>query len=54
MRSVSIIGAGLIVGTALSVIIPEGVHALYDQKIGEIPLHSMLINVYFFSFHKIK
>ena len=31
MRSVSIGGAGLIVGTALSVIIPEGVHALYDS-----------------------
>jgi len=31
MRSVSIGGAGLIVGTALSVIIPEGVHAMYDS-----------------------
>lgn len=31
MRSVSIVGAGLIVGTALSVIIPEGVHAIYEQ-----------------------
>merc|ERR1712176_99665 len=31
MRSVSIVGAGLIVGTALSVIIPEGVHSIYDQ-----------------------
>lgn len=31
MRSVSIGGAGLIVGTALSVIIPEGVHAIYDN-----------------------
>lgn len=34
MRSVSIIGAGLIVGTALSVIIPEGVHALYERETG--------------------
>jgi len=32
MRSVSIVGAGLIVGTALSVIIPEGVHAIYEQE----------------------
>lgn len=32
MRSVSIVGAGLIVGTALSVIIPEGVHSIYDQE----------------------
>jgi len=34
MRSVSIVGAGLIVGTALSVIIPEGVHAIYEQEAG--------------------
>jgi len=34
MRSVSIVGAGLIVGTALSVIIPEGVHAIYDHDQG--------------------
>ena len=30
---VTILGAGLLVGTALAVIIPEGVHALYDQQI---------------------
>ena len=28
----SITGAGLIVGAALSVIIPEGVHSLYEQQ----------------------
>jgi len=33
LRSLSIIGAGLIVGTALSVIIPEGVHTLYEQQL---------------------
>lgn len=33
MRSVSIGGAGLIVGTALSVIIPEGVHSMYDSAV---------------------
>ena len=33
---VSILGAGLLVGTALAVIIPEGVHALYEpQQHGE-------------------
>jgi hypothetical protein len=29
MRYVTVLGAGLLVGTALAVIIPEGVHALY-------------------------
>ncbi len=27
----SIVGAGLLVGTALAVIIPEGVHELYEN-----------------------
>ena len=31
LRMVSVLGAGLLVGTALAVIIPEGVHALYEQ-----------------------
>lgn len=30
LRMISILGAGLLVGTALAVIIPEGVHALYE------------------------
>lgn len=29
MRYITVLGAGLLVGTALAVIIPEGVHALY-------------------------
>ena len=29
---ISILGAGLLVGTALAVIIPEGVHALYESQ----------------------
>lgn len=34
---ISILGAGLLVGTALAVIIPEGVHALYEsQEHGEL------------------
>jgi len=32
LRLVSIIGAGLLVGTALAVIIPEGVHELYEKE----------------------
>lgn len=28
---VTVLGSGLLVGTALAVIIPEGVHALYDN-----------------------
>ena len=33
---ISVLGAGLLVGTALAVIIPEGVHALYEtQEDGE-------------------
>lgn len=36
---ISILGAGLLVGTALAVIIPEGVHALYEaQEHGKLPL----------------
>ena len=29
---ISTLGAGLLVGTALAVIIPEGVHALYEAE----------------------
>lgn len=35
MRYVTVLGAGLLVGTALAVIIPEGVHALYTKELGE-------------------
>ena len=28
---VTVLGSGLLVGTALAVIIPEGVHALYEE-----------------------
>lgn len=34
MRYVTVLGAGLLVGTALAVIIPEGVHALYMSDTG--------------------
>jgi hypothetical protein len=33
MRYVTVLGAGLLVGTALAVIVPEGVHALYMSEI---------------------
>ncbi|CAF0745822.1 unnamed protein product [Adineta ricciae] len=34
MRYVTVLGAGLLVGTALAVIIPEGVNALYTAEMG--------------------
>ena len=30
MRHITILGAGLLIGTALAVIIPEGIHTLYS------------------------
>jgi len=35
LRLVTVLGAGLLVGTALAVIIPEGVHTLYTTEHGE-------------------
>ena len=32
MRHITILGAGLLIGTALAVIVPEGVHTLYDKQ----------------------
>lgn len=42
LRMVSIIGAGLLIGTALIVIIPEGIHMYYDAaaKLMEAPKHT--------------
>ena len=42
LRLVSVLGAGLLVGTALAVIIPEGVHALYEGHHGHDHEHSKL------------
>ena len=36
LKLVTVLGAGLLVGTALAVIIPEGVHTLYDTQTGEL------------------
>lgn len=35
MRYVTVLGAGLLVGTALAVIVPEGVHALYLNQLSK-------------------
>ncbi|CAF1197580.1 unnamed protein product [Rotaria sordida] len=47
MRYVTVLGAGLLVGTALAVIIPEGVHALYvnelDTTHGKIQLDQKIV-----------
>lgn len=34
MRYITVLGAGLLVGTALAVIIPEGVNSLYMNELG--------------------
>lgn len=39
MRFITLIGAGLLVGTALAVIIPEGVHTLYSNSKTSILIH---------------
>lgn len=31
LKLVTVLGAGLLCGTALAVIIPEGIHALYEE-----------------------
>ena len=43
MRFITIIGAGLLVGTALAVIIPEGVHTLYKNN-GNVNEHGHDVN----------
>jgi hypothetical protein len=50
MRYVTVLGAGLLVGTALAVIVPEGVHALY---MSEIETNQMQTQHEFHSNHKI-
>lgn len=32
MRHITILGAGLLIGTALAVIVPEGIHTLYSNQ----------------------
>lgn len=32
MRLITVLGAGLLIGTALAVIIPEGIHSLYSVE----------------------
>ena len=40
IKQMNVAGSGLLVGTALSVIIPEGVSALYSQKHHDGKLHA--------------
>lgn len=38
LKLITVLGAGLLCGTALAVIIPEGVHALYEEILeGRVP-----------------
>ncbi|CAF4418745.1 unnamed protein product [Adineta steineri] len=50
MRYVTVLGAGLLVGTALAVIVPEGVHALY---MSELETNQMQTQHEFHSDHKV-
>ena len=50
MRYVTVLGAGLLVGTALAVIIPEGVNALY---LSELETNQLQTQHEFHSDHKI-
>lgn len=42
LKLVTVLGAGLLVGTALAVIIPEGVNAMYNGGGGKSQSHSTL------------
>jgi len=50
MRYITVLGAGLLVGTALAVIIPEGVHALY---LSELETNQLQTQHEFHSEHKV-
>ncbi len=45
MKIVTVFGAGLLVGTALTVIIPEGIRALYSDVIEKMHNHKMIDKV---------
>ena len=44
MKLVTVLGAGLLCGTALAVIIPEGVHALYEEVLEGGSIYNTLSN----------
>uniref|UniRef100_A0A8C1BG11 Zinc transporter ZIP9 n=2 Tax=Cyprinus carpio TaxID=7962 RepID=A0A8C1BG11_CYPCA len=49
LKLVTVLGAGLLCGTALAVIIPEGVHALYEEMLeGEIRVYASF-DIFFLS-----
>lgn len=44
LKLITVLGAGLLCGTALAVIIPEGVHALYEEILeGRVPQLRLLL-----------
>jgi solute carrier family 39 (zinc transporter), member 9 len=49
MRYITIFGAGLLIGTALAVIIPEGIHALYSSQNSHDSSHSVGKNIKYFN-----
>lgn len=57
LKLITVLGAGLLCGTALAVIIPEGVHALYEEILeGRVPRygfsdHQYLLSLMFCSHH---
>lgn len=44
LKVVTVFGAGLLVGTALTVIIPEGIRALYSDIVSSNHVHSIVTN----------
>lgn len=44
LKLVTVLGAGLLCGTALAVIIPEGVHALYEEVLEGGSIYNTLSN----------
>lgn len=44
LKVVTVFGAGLLVGTALTVIIPEGIRALYSDIVSSNHVHSIVAN----------
>lgn len=51
LKLVTVLGAGLLCGTALAVIIPEGVHALYEEilegRVRQVYFHKYYLQLVF-------
>ena len=50
LKLITVLGAGLLCGTALAVIIPEGVHALYEEILEGRVHHSCSGSVFSFDY----